>query len=197
MLGIEEFCTQEPHFEGEEVFGSQKCKVDISLGSKHESHRPDRMNFSRPLISTRSFGARGASCSLNDILEELSPNLQEHPIPIDNSRVTHVTAIQEAAYKEAEWYITRLSKTSAKACFAHQAITKKKCKAKIIQGNRTTATSTYTRIMVHYKKKKDEAMQFFFYNDDIKQFVKGTRRKWIKSKPEVPNIWLVKIGTYS
>jgi hypothetical protein len=26
MLGVEEFCTREPHFEGEEVFGSQSAK---------------------------------------------------------------------------------------------------------------------------------------------------------------------------
>jgi hypothetical protein len=31
MPGAKEFCTWEPYFEGEEVFGSQKCKVDISL----------------------------------------------------------------------------------------------------------------------------------------------------------------------
>jgi hypothetical protein len=31
MLGIEEFCTQEPYFEGEEVFGSQKRKADIQI----------------------------------------------------------------------------------------------------------------------------------------------------------------------
>jgi hypothetical protein len=48
MPGAEEFCTREPHFEGEEVFGSQKRKADIPLGSEHESHRPDRVNFSRP-----------------------------------------------------------------------------------------------------------------------------------------------------
>jgi hypothetical protein len=29
--GVEEFCTREPHFEGEEVFGSQKRKADIPL----------------------------------------------------------------------------------------------------------------------------------------------------------------------
>jgi hypothetical protein len=31
MPGTKEFCTREPHFEGEEVFGSQKHKADISL----------------------------------------------------------------------------------------------------------------------------------------------------------------------
>ena len=52
---------------------------------------------------------------------------------------------------------------------------KKKCKAKIIQGNRATVAPTYTGIMVHYKKKMDEVMQFFFYNNDIKRYIKGTK----------------------
>jgi hypothetical protein len=39
MPGVEEFCTQEPYFEVEEVFGSQKHKVDISFRSEHESHK--------------------------------------------------------------------------------------------------------------------------------------------------------------
>jgi hypothetical protein len=93
MPGVEEFCTREPHFEGEEVFGSQKRKADISLEFEHESHRPDQVNFSHPLVRTRSITARGASCSLNEILEEPFPDLQEHPIPVENNRTTHMTAI--------------------------------------------------------------------------------------------------------
>jgi hypothetical protein len=54
---------------------------------------------------------------------------------------------------------------------------------------------TYIGMMFYYKKDKEECMQFFFYNDDIEYCVKGTRRKWIKSRPDVPNIWPVKIGT--
>jgi hypothetical protein len=158
MPGVEEFCTREPHFEGEEVFGSQKRKADIPLESEYESHRPNQVNFSHLRVKTRSTGAGGASCSLNDILKELSPDLQEHPIPIDNSGATHVTTIQETAYKETEWHITRLLKTLPKACFAQQAITKKKCEAKIVQGNKATATPTYSGVMVHYKKKKEEVM---------------------------------------
>jgi hypothetical protein len=69
MPGAEEFCTREPYFEGDEVFGSQKRKADIPLGSEHESHRPDRANFSRPRVRTRSTAATGASCSLSDIPE--------------------------------------------------------------------------------------------------------------------------------
>jgi hypothetical protein len=66
-----------------------------------------------------------------------------------------------------------LPKTSTKACFAQQAITKKKCTTKIVQNNKSMAAPTYTGVMVHVKKD----VQFFFYNDDIEQCVKGTRRR--------------------
>jgi hypothetical protein len=195
MPGAEEFCTREPHFEGEKVFGSQKRNADIPLGSEHESHRPDRVNFSRPRVMTRSTTTAGASCSLSDIPEEPSTDLQEHPIPNVNNRTTHVTAIHETACKETEWHIARLLKISAKACFAQQAITKKNCKAKIMQSNMATATPTYTEVMEYHQKKMDKVMEFFFCNDDIERCVKGTKRRWVKSRPDIPNVWPVKIGT--
>jgi hypothetical protein len=195
MLGVEEFCTREPHFEGEEVFGSQKHKVDISLGSEHESHKPDRVNFSHPRVRTRSTAAAGASCSLSDIPEEPSIDLQEHPIPNINNMMIHVIAIHETACKETKWHIARLPKISAKACFVQQTITEKNCKAKIVQGNTATTAPTYTGIMEHHQKKTDKIMEFFFCNDNIERCVKGTKRRWVKSRPNVPNVWPVKIGT--
>jgi hypothetical protein len=156
MPRVEEFCTQGPYFESEEVFGSQKRKADISLGFEHESHRPNQVNFSRPRVRTRSTAAAGASCSLSDIPEEPSTDLQEHPIPNANSRMTHMTAIHEIACKKTEWHIARLPKTSVKACFAQQAIMKKNCKAKIVQGNTATTAPTYTRVMEHHQKKNGQ-----------------------------------------
>jgi hypothetical protein len=85
-----------------------------------------------------------------------------------------------------------LPKTSAKACFAQQVITKNNCEAIIIKGNKATAAPTY---MVHYKKKMNEVIQFFFCNDDIERCVKGTKWRWVKSRPDVPNVWPVKIDT--
>ena len=35
----------------------------------------------------------------------------------------------------------------------------------------------------------------FFYNDDIECCVKGTKRKWIQLKLDIPSIWPVKMGT--
>jgi hypothetical protein len=193
MLRAEEFCTREPHFEGDEVFGFQKCKANIHLSSLL-----DRVNFSHPQVRTRSTRAGGSSCNLNDIPEEISPDLYDdsrrpdaatgQPTSIHNSKAPHVTTIQETTCKESEWHIARLPKMSSKTCFAQQVITKKKCAAKIVQDNKSTAVPTYSGMMVHYKKKKEELMQFFFGNDDIERCVKGTRQRWVKSRPDVPNI---------
>jgi hypothetical protein len=138
LPGAELFCTCEPHLAGEEVFGFQKQKADVLLGFEGKSHRPNKVNFFRPRIVTRSNRANHASCSLPDVVEEFSPKLQEDQTPnnlgtmIDIERPGHVTAIHEISYEEIEWHIARLPKTSAKACFAQQAITKKKCEAKIV-----------------------------------------------------------------
>jgi hypothetical protein len=74
-------------------------------------------------------------------------------------------------------------------------VTKKKCEAKIVQGNKPTAAPTYTSIMQNAHKKRLEVMEFFFCNDDIECYVKGTKRKWVHSRPDIPSIWPVKIGT--
>ena len=51
MPGADEFCTRDPHHEGAEVFGSQKRKLDTSIGADEETHRPDIIHFSKPLLS--------------------------------------------------------------------------------------------------------------------------------------------------
>ena len=124
LPGAEVFCTREPHLVGEEVFGSQKRKADVPLGFEGESHRLDKVNFSRPRIATKLSRANHASCSLLDVVEELSPELQEDQTPnnqgtmSDVGRVGHVSVVHKTTYKEIEWHIARLPKTSAKACFA-------------------------------------------------------------------------------
>jgi hypothetical protein len=72
LPGAELFCTREPHLAGEEVFDSQKRKADVPLGFEGESHRSNKVNFSRPQIVTRSNKANHANRSLPDMMEELS-----------------------------------------------------------------------------------------------------------------------------
>jgi hypothetical protein len=45
---------------------------------------------------------------------------------------------------------------------------------RILQDNKNTATPTYTGIMVHVKRDKEERMQFFFCNNNIEWYMKGT-----------------------
>jgi hypothetical protein len=75
MPRMTKFCTREIHFEGEEVFGSQKREADIPLGSEHKSPRLDKINFSHPRVWKRSSAAKEVGCNLNIIPEELSTDL--------------------------------------------------------------------------------------------------------------------------
>ena len=135
------------------------------------------------------------------MVEELCPKLQEDQAPnnegttSDIGKAGHVSAIHETSCKETEWHIARLPKTSRKAYFAQQAITKKKCEAKIFQGNKSIAAPTYTGVMQNAHKKRPKTLEFFFCNDDMEHCVKGTKRKWVQSRPDIPSIWPVKIGT--
>jgi hypothetical protein len=49
--------------------------------------------------------------------------------------------------------------------------------------------------MLHAHKKKPEVMEFFSCNDDIECCIKGTRQKWVLSRPDIPSIWPMKIRT--
>ena len=50
MAEGKEWCTRTPHFEGEEVFGSTARQLNLPLGSEFDSHRLEKMNFSRPKV---------------------------------------------------------------------------------------------------------------------------------------------------
>ena len=93
---------------GEEVFGFQKRKAAIPLGFDSESHMLDKVNFSHPQIVTRSARANHGSRSLDDVVEELSSNLEEDQAlnnlgtMADVGSPLHVIAIQEIACKKTE-----------------------------------------------------------------------------------------------
>ena len=194
LLGAEVFCTCEPHLVGEEVFGFQKQKANVPPDYKGESHRSDKVNFSYLRIATRLTRANHASSSFPDVVEELSPELQEDQASNnqgttnDVGRAGHVSVVHETSCEETEWHIARLPKTSTKACFTQQANTKKKCEAKIVQGKKSTAAPTYIGVMQNAHKKRPETMGFFFCNDNIKCCIKGTRRKWVQLRQDIPSI---------
>ncbi len=203
--GVGRYCTRNPHLEGEEVFGSQNRMSDVPPGSEHDSHRPDKVNFSRPRVTTRYTRATTSLINSSVISEKSIPAATEDhqelymsttSIPASTTLVDPpITCVQEIECDETQWHIARLPKTSAKACFALQALTRKKCVAKIVQENKTTAAPTYIGGMDNYRKNRIETMQFFFCNDDIDRCVKGSKRKWVVSKFEIPSVWPVKLRT--
>ena len=106
MPGAEEFCSQEPHFEGEEVFGSMKRKLDLPLGSKHDSQRLDKVNFSHPRVELRSSKTCSSAQACKDDPPEPSdadiqlPRTEKEATPRVVPKVTHVTTVQETACDE-------------------------------------------------------------------------------------------------
>ena len=102
---------------------------------------------------------------------------------------------------EKTWHIARIPKTSAKACWAQMAITKKKCTARIVLNGKSTPAPTYSRLWRNVRLNREEQMQFFFYAYDIERCVKDSRHKWVipystsLERPPIPTIWPIKIGT--
>lgn len=213
MPGADEFCTREPHLEGEEVFGSTKRRLDLPLGAEEESHRPDKVNFSHPRRSHRFKRPRADDGSFEGNVAELSPAALPKVVtppaspeatlsPIPQGGVLHVTAVEETKCDVRQWHIARLPKNSLKACFADHALTKTKCTAKIVQGNKSTPAPTYNGLMRRtFQDNEIKGMQFFFCPDDIDRCVKGFKRQWVvrfskdQEKPPIPKVWPVKVGT--
>ena len=200
MPGVDDFCTQNPHHEGVKVFGSQKRKPDIPIGANNETHRLDTINFSWPHPLKRVTKARAAT--LPTIVDEVEPCTEQiQPLPPIRTDIRRITAVQESTKNEKTWHIARVPKTSAKACWAQMAVTKKKCTAHIVLHGKSTPDPTYSGAWHNVRLNREEQMQFFFCSDDIERCVKGSRHKWIipysdtQERPHVPTIWLVKIGT--
>ena len=190
--------SREPHREGEELFGSTKRKLNQPIGSEYDSHRPDKVNFSQPRLSTRNTRARKEP----DPEPEDSPpsRVQAAPpspvsSPDENRSRHHVTAVEETDVDESMWHLVRLPKGSAKACFAQQARTNKKCTARLIRGKKATIVPCYWGIFTDVRKDQQKWMQFCFCNDDIQRCVMGTKRNWVSSMPPPPLIWPVKRGS--
>ena len=200
MPGADDYCTWDPHHEGAEVFGSQKRKLNTPIGADDETHRPDTISFSRlpPLKRV----TRACAATLPTIPEEVEPYMERiQSLPPVGTDIRRITAVLESTVNEKTWHIARVSKTSAKACWAQMAMTKKKCTARIVVHGKRTPAPTYSRAWRNVRLNREEKMQFFFCSDDIERCVKGSRRKWIipysdtQERPPVPTVWLVKIGT--
>ena len=78
------------------------------------------------------------------------------------TRTIHIREVEETVCDERQWHISRLPKVLKKACFALQAITKKKCTSLIVQNNHSTPAPTYIGMMDNYKKNRWRDFSFIF-----------------------------------
>ena len=123
------------------------------------------------------------------------------PLPPVGTDIRRITTVLESTVNEKTWHIARVPKTSAKACWAQMAVTKKKCTARIVLHGKSTPAPTYSGAWRNVRLNREEQMQFFFCSNDIERCVKGSRCKWIipysdtQERPPVPTIWPIKIGT--
>ena len=177
MPGAEDVCTRVPHLEGEEVFGSTKRKLDIPIGSEGDSHRPDKVNFSHPRVQLRSI--------------EVPQAIPIHASPPKR----HVKHVLETDCNLSDWHIARISVKSKRKCHAIQSETEDKCKMIIVRGSKATAAPMYVGQKREFKGTRVETDEFWFCPDDIKRCVMGPRRSHVLSRPQIPEIWPVMIGT--
>lgn len=109
--GAGEYCTRDPHFEGEEVFGSRKRMADLPPGSEYDSHHPDKVNFSQPRAKKRATPAFSSKAQLDTISEEDLFDINEEEVEFTMSavpeksstlsRVAQVTCVEETACNES------------------------------------------------------------------------------------------------
>ena len=178
------------HLEGEEVSVFSKHKQDTIFGDKRDSHKPGKISISRPCVQSRSARLKN---SLPIVItphfpttkdgKQLQLSTYNAPQQVDQY---HVTAIKKIAH---------MPKTSTKASFALQAITKKKCIAWIVQDGKSTAAPTYSDLIKNYPNQKVNPIGFSFCSNNIQRCVEGTKRNWVVLVLNVLKIWPVKFGT--
>ena len=203
----EEICTRSPHYEGAEVFGSQKRKADQLIGDDDESHRPDLVNFSRPRASQRT--TRSHAAPLPTITEDSSPGAPDvtppsTQLPVSPRRndrgIRRVNAVQESSVNPRHWHITWVPYHSHKRCMANSKGSRK-CTAFIVKNKKCIPAPCYNGSLFTWKLNRTQNHQFLFCSDDIERCVKGAVRKGtvkfsqFEARPPIPPIWPVAIGT--
>ena len=88
------------------MFGSMKRKLDLPPGSEHDSHRPNKVNFSRPRVELRSSKTCSSAQACKDDPPEPSdadiqlPRTKKEVTPRVVPKVIHVSVVQETACDE-------------------------------------------------------------------------------------------------
>jgi len=106
--------------------------------------------------------------------------------------MSHSQSIVETDCDTLEWHIARISHKSRKQCHAVQKYTQAKCKLLIV---RHTIAPIYKGQKCKYKGTAVQTKDFWFCAVQIAQCIMGPKRSYILTRPEIPDVWPILIGT--
>ena len=102
--------------------------------------------------------------------------------------------IQESPCSDlTQWRIQRIPLGSSETCRGR--IDGRRCNAKITKYRRAIAAPTFLGIERHLKSKETRQVQVWFCPMKLDQCVLGPGAKWIINYSDIPDKWLVLVGT--
>ena len=195
-MGSSDFLVNIPQCTGKEVFGSAKRHLYVEPGADDDSHRFDKINFSHPKALAKALKTKLYDFPLAFAEHDLEVDV--FPLYVGNQTsnvvepIRHVTVVHESDCDVQQWHIRRLPFVGRRLALQCRLGLGKKCTQKIFL---SILAPTYFGIF-HVRSKNQDFEQFFYFcPNDIARCVKGTRRKWVKSCPDVPHVWPVQRGT--
>ena len=109
--------------------------------------------------------------------------------------MAHITSVLETDCLASKWHIARLPPKLAKQCWTLQAITWTMCNAKVGTGKYDIPAPTYKGLKKNFRSPNNVEYKFWFFHNDIKRCVSGSKKKYVLDWPMVPNMWPLKIRT--
>ena len=201
--GSSDFLVSGSQYAGEEIFGSSKRRLDAQPGGEDDSHRFDKVNVSQPkpakVTRSRSKGSPSGTINLEE--DEVPVRLHSafpgvgasspNTLP-ETLRVHHVSSVLESDCDTSAWHIRRVPSVGKKSCFGQIQKSSKKCTQKL---SLSVPAPVYFGTYHCRPKNKDFHQFFFFCPDDLARCVKSNRRRWVTTRPDVPDVWPVVRGT--
>lgn len=175
-LGAKDLNTRNCALEGSGLFEFTKRKLNLPPGTKYDFRSPHKVNYSTPRPNTRSTKAR---------IEESFKH--------DESVVSHTTNMLEVDCPQYQCHSYSLPYPLKNECQALHANTWHQCNAKVEKIKHGMLSPTYRGSEKEFRSNNHIPTNFWFSTNDINQFVKGSKRKWVFKWPNLSKVWLVRL----
>lgn len=109
--------------------------------------------------------------------------------------VIPITSWSQTVHNHSGTFLNCLS-PSKKECRALHANTWHACNAKVGKKKHGTPTPTYIGFKIKLCSNNHIALDFVFgfCAYDINCYMKGSKKKWVFSWPNLPTVWMMKVG---